>query len=358
MAIESLLLGGAEVVMLQLSEELRSRGHTVFPIGPGGRDGWLRSAFRDLGFDFHTYDLQRPVDFECAERMAAQLAELDVHVVHSHEFVMGVYCAAAARIAGVRHVTTMHGNQQMLDRLQRRISLRWAIHRTAATVAVSRDTGAHLEHRLRLRPGTVRIIRNGIPDRRGDRRRVRRELGVGDDTLLILAVGSLMKRKGHRVLLEAMLQVDRMERVAPWRVVIAGEGAERADLEGFIAAHGLAERVRLLGNRNDVPDLQAASDIFVMPSLWEGLPLAVLEAMFAARPLIATTASGIPEAVRDGEEGLLIAPADAGALAQAVHRLLRDPGLRERLGLNARARAERDFSITAMADAYERLYRG
>lgn len=357
MSIESVLLGGAEVVMLQLSEELRRRGHTVIPIGPGDRTGWLDANFRARGFDWHTYPLRAPVDFACAEAMARLFIELRADVAHGHEFTTSVYGAAGARLAGIPHVMSMHGNQKMLDARQRRVALRWAMGISQATVAVSGDTKVHLEQGLRLPPGMVTVVRNGIPDRAGSATRVRRELGVGEADLLVLAIGSLMKRKGHRVLLEAMRRVDAEGGTPAWKVAIAGEGAERADLEAFIAEHGLGGRAILLGNRDDVPDLQAAADIFAMPSLWEGLPLAVLEAMFAANPVIATTASGIPEAITHDENGLLIPPGDPDALAASLRRLLRDPALRERLGSRARARAQRDFSIDAMADGYERLYR-
>lgn len=357
MSIESVLLGGAEMVMLQLAEELRRRGHTLSLIGPGDRTGWLDAACRAHGFDWHPYPLRSPVDFACAEWMASLFRDLRIDVAHGHEFTTSVYGAAGARLAGVPHVMSMHGNQKMLDGRQRRVALRWAMGLSQATVAVSNDTKAHLEQGLRLRPGTVTVVRNGIPDRPGSAARVRAELGVGASDLLVLAIGSLMKRKGHRVLLEAMRRVETEEGTPAWKVAIAGEGAERADLEAFIAEHGLAGRAILLGNRDDVPDLQAAADIFAMPSLWEGLPLAVLEAMFAANPVIATTASGIPEAITHDENGLLIPPGDPDALAAAIRRLLRDRALRERLGARARERAQRDFSVGAMADGYERLYR-
>jgi glycosyltransferase involved in cell wall biosynthesis len=358
MAIETVLLGGAETVVLQLSEELRNRGHTVIPIGPAGHDGWLNNQFLARGFPWETYRLDRPLDFAAAERLAAQLRTLRVDVLHGHEFVMGVYGAAAGRLAGIRHIMTMHGNQQMMQKLQRRVALRWAVRRTSATVAVSAATRDDLAARLKLAAGVVRVVRNGIPERPGDAAKVRRELGLAEDELLVLAVGSLMRRKGHRILLEAMTLIRQREPSLRWQVAIAGEGVERPDLERYIAEHGLTGCARLLGNRGDVPDLQAAADVFAMPSLWEGLPLAILEAMFARTPLIATTASGIPEAVTDGEHGLLIPPADPEALAEALLRLLRDPVLRERLGAQARARAEREFSMHAMADAYEELYRG
>jgi glycosyltransferase involved in cell wall biosynthesis len=357
MTIESVLLGGAEVVMLQLSEELRRRGHTVFPIGPGDREGWLSAKVREVGFEWHTYPLRSPVDFGCAEAMARMFTAMRADVVHGHEFTTSVYGAAGARLAGIPHVMSMHGNQKMLEARQRRVALRWAMGISQATVAVSGDTKTHLEQGLGLRPGSVTVVRNGIPDRRGAAAGVRAELGVGEQDLMVLAIGSLMKRKGHRVLLEAMCRLDAAGFSPRWKIAIAGEGAERADLEAFITDRGLTGRAILLGNRDDVPDLQAAADVFAMPSLWEGLPLAVLEAMFAANPVIATTASGIPEAITHDESGLLIPPGDPDALASALRRLLSDAALRTRLGAQARARAERDFSIGAMADGYERLYR-
>ncbi|MBX3173904.1 MAG: glycosyltransferase family 4 protein [Gemmatimonadaceae bacterium] len=358
MATETVGLGGAETLILQLSEEMRRRGHTVIPIGPAEDDGWLNQQFLGQGFPWETYHLDRPIDFPAAERIAAQLRRIRADVIHGHEFVMGVYGAAAGRIAGVRHIMTMHGNQQMLQKLQRRVALKWAIGRSDATVAVSSATRDELVTRLRLAEQTVQVVRNGIPERPGDATKIRRELGLGQDELLVLAVGSLMLRKGHRVLLEAMTLIRQRHPSLRWQVVIAGEGEQRSALEQYIAENGLAGQARLLGNRNDVPDLQAAADVFAMPSLWEGLPLAILEAMFARTPLIATTASGIPEAVDDGEHGLLIPPADPEALASALLRLLQDPALRERLGEQARARAETAFSMMAMADAYEALYRG
>lgn len=358
MSIETVQLGGAETVVLQLSQELRARGHVVLPIGPAGRDGWMKTAFLDDGFPWHEYQLRRALDWGCAEDFARLFRELRVDVSHAHEFTASVYGAAGAQLAGVRHINTMHGFKQMTEKLQRRIALRWAFRRSAATVAVSKDTCTFLESELGLPPTSVTLVRNGVPERPGNRERIRRELGLLDNELLVLAVGSLMARKGHRYLLEAIAAVDARGNVPPWRVLIAGEGAERPALEAYIREHGLSGRAALLGNRLDVPDLQAAADVFAMPSLWEGLPLAVLEAMFAANPIVATTASGIPEAVIDGREGFLVEAGSTEALATALHRLLTDADLRHSMGDRARGRATEEFGIRVMADAYERLYRG
>lgn len=356
MMIETVGLGGAEVVMLQLAEELRQRGHTVLPVGPARVDGWLKDRFVELGFGWHEYRWDRSVDWGCVERLAQFFRDARVDVSHGHEFVAGVYGAAAARLAGIPHVSSMHGSDRMTRKLQRRMALRWAFRRSH-TAAVSHDTKAHLQESLGSPGWLIDVVHNGIPERPGDRAAARRAMALADADLLVLAVGSLSRRKGHHVLLEAMHRIHERPGVPRWKVAIAGEGVERSALEEGIQRLGLRDSVVLLGNRDDIPDLQAAADVFVMPSLWEGLPLAVLEAMFAGNPVIATTASGMPEAIDDGVHGLLVPPDDAIALGDAIHRLLTRPGERSKLGDAARQRAHSQFSVRVMTDAYERLYR-
>jgi glycosyltransferase involved in cell wall biosynthesis len=206
----------------------------------------------------------------------------------------------------------------------------------------------------------MQVVYNGVADRPGERARVRRELGLRDDELLVLAVGSLCPRKGHPELLEALATLPRE---IPWRVAIAGvptdgEQDTTPELQRIIAGHGLEGRAHLLGPRGDVPDLLAAADVFAMPSHWEGHPMAMLEAMFARRAIVASRVGGIPEAVHDDVHAVLAPAKDVPALAAALRRVLTDAPLRERLGDAARARADETFSVRAMADAYEALYRG
>lgn len=350
-------LGGAEMVVLQLTQELRSRGHTVHPVVPLNREGWLVEALRADGFTVHRYDLRRAIDATLPARLAGQLAALGVDVIHSHEFTMAVYGAAAAQRIGRPHVITMHANQTTADRLRRRMAMRWAFKRSQ-TIAVSEDTRIDMESRLGLRKGLIEVIPNGIPEIRGDRSRTRQALGVTDEDVLLLSVGNLSARKAHWVLLEAavLLRAQGLDETHPWRVAIAGDGEERPMLEQMIHDHQLHNRVQLLGKRTDIADLQAAADVFVLPSLWEGLPLAVLEAMFGGNPVIASDKSGIPEAVDQGVHGLLTPPGDPGALANAIASLLRDPVRRTAMGQAALERARRDFTIAAMTNAYEEQY--
>jgi glycosyltransferase involved in cell wall biosynthesis len=278
--------------------------------------------------------------------------------VHSHEFTMAVYGCAAARWLRVPHVVTMHGDQGVTRAWRRRAALRWAFRHSRAAVAVSEHTRRAMEQRLGLRPHALGVVYNGIPVPAGRREPVRRELGLAEGELLVLAVGSLRPNKGHRVLLEALAPLRGGEGVAPWRLAIAGQGEERDALARRAGELGIAERVHLLGQRDDVADVQAAADVFAMPSYAEGLPLALLEAMFAGAAIVASGVGGIPEAVSDGTEALLTAPGESGALRSALARLLSDPPLRQRLGESARRRAHAEFRIERMADRYEALYRG
>jgi len=328
-------------------------------MGPAKGVGWLGAKFRDAGFAPRVFTLRRPVDWACLRDLVTQIRQDRLDLVHSHEFTMAVYGAAAGRAAGRPHVTTMHGNQTMTAALRRRIALRWAFRRSAATIAVSAQTRRDLDAALGLAPGVVQVILNGVPDRPGDPIPIRLELGVGPDELLLVAVGNLDARKGHIFLLQALQQLRAGGLLTPWRVAIAGGrgGDQREALEAFACEHGFQDRLRLLTHREDIPNLLAAADVFAMPSLWEGLPLALLEAMLAGKAIVASRISGIPEAVTDGVEGLLSTPGEVASLRQALGRLLSDSGLRTRLGAAALARARREFTVEAMVDAYERRYR-
>ena len=137
---------------------------------------------------------------------------------------------------------------------------------------------------------------------------------------------------------------------------IAGEGADRESLERISRRLGLADRVRFLGRRTDSPDLLAACDVFVLPSRREGLGVASLEAMAAARPVVASRVGGLAEAVVHERTGLLVPPGDPRALGEALIRLLRDDALRERLGAAGPDRIAEGFAAEQMIEAYEKLY--
>jgi glycosyltransferase involved in cell wall biosynthesis len=346
--------GGAETMLLHLAEELRRRGAEVCPVGPHDGCGWLADEFRARGFEPETFTLRRPLDWSCVRGIEAMLRRRRVNIVHSHEFTMAVYGAVAARRLGLAHVITMHGGTGFADRWRRRAALRWAF-RSSRVAAVSAPTRSQLAAALGLAESRIEVIPNGISFQPGRRARIREDLALDEDERLILAVGNLYPVKGHIVLLEALAHLRKCDGVR-WRMAIAGRGGEEAALRAFAQEQGIGDRLHLLGYRADVPDLLAASDLYVMPSLSEGLPMALIEAMFAARPVVASAVGGIPNVVTHGMNGLLVPPGDPKALAEALLRLLRSPAERQRLATAAYRRASAEYSVEQMVDRYEELY--
>ena len=136
--------GGAETVLIRLSEALRARGHTVFPVGPARGVGWAGARLRELGLEPDTFTIHRPLDWRCLRGVVQLLRERRVEVVHSHEFTMAVYGAAAARWLGIPHIISMHGSQYVTAKWRLRFALRLAFQSSAHVVGVSADTTAHL----------------------------------------------------------------------------------------------------------------------------------------------------------------------------------------------------------------------
>lgn len=358
MMLESDGPGGAEMMVFRLAEELRRRGHVVVPVGPINGIGWLGDLFREAGVSPEFFRIRRPLDPACVRGLVQLFRDHDINAVHSHEFTMAVYGAAACRLLGLPQVITMHGGFKVCKALRRRVALRWAMRNSDHTVMVSRATRRKFASDLGLDEARFKVVPNGVPVRGGSATRVRAEFGIQPNDCVLLAVGTLERHKGHRILLEALARLASRSVVSPWKLIIAGGrgGDQQESLLQFVEEEGLDDRVSIVTNRNDIPDLLALADIFVMPSLFEGLPMALLEAMTAGKAIIASATSGIPEAIVDGKDGLLVTPGDVGSLSEALRSLLTDPARRSALGARASARAREEFTVEVMAERYEKLY--
>jgi glycosyltransferase involved in cell wall biosynthesis len=224
-------------------------------------------------------------------------------------------------------------------------------------VAVSHDLRRTLLRDVHLtRP--VRVIHNGIDGARyrfSSESTVRLDLGVARDDFLIGTGVVLSKQKGIPYLLEAARRVLAEDSKA--RFVIAGDGPMRQELEQMAAQLRLGDGVRFLGYRNDIPHFVSALDLYVLPSLWEGLPLALLEAMAIGKPIVATQVGGNAEVVEDGVNGYIVPPRDPVALAQAILRVRRDPAFAEQVRHVNVQKFDVQFSVGAMVKAHEQLFR-
>jgi glycosyltransferase involved in cell wall biosynthesis len=360
--ITSLERGGAENHLLALMTHA-NRAEFDFETAVLCGEGELVPIFRAAGSPVHLIKARSRFDPLALGRLVALLREGHYDVVHSHLFRADIYGGLAVAQLGAPKpllVSTRHNDDRFFLNPFVGIVHYVLSARQDMIIAIS-DHVAHFTLARGVRhPSRVRRVYHGLrpPDTRGAERegqRLRRDLGIGGDDFLVGNVGRLAPQKGQRHLVMAMPLL--LERVPSAHAVIAGGG----DLEPYLRAlaedSGVAERVHVLGPRQDVPALMHALDAFAMPSIWEGFGIVLLEAMAAAKPVVASRVATIPEVVVDGETGLLVPAGDAVALADALASLAHDPDLARRLGEAGRERLRRSFSIDKMVGDTELLYR-
>lgn len=227
-------------------------------------------------------------------------------------------------------------------------------------IVVSDETARSYLRSTRGCPAKVHVVPNGVDTERYpavvDRAGIRSGLGLDDDHHVMTMVGTFKRQKGHSVLVDAMRELA--PRFPGLHVLLVGDGELRAEIERLVCSAGLSERVHFLGSRRDVPAILAASDSFVLPSLWEGLPIALVEAMASGLPIVATEVSGTSQVMVDGATGWLVPPGDAAALADAVGDLLAHPQRARRMAATARHRVNRWFGARRQAEQLASLFEG
>lgn len=304
-------------------------------------------------------------DVQAFTAILREIRSFRPHIVHTHTAKAGLWGRLAARWAGVPVVVhTYHGH--ILDGY-------FSPLKTRAILAVERAL-ARVTDRLVSVSDTVRdeLLAKGIgrPEQHtvvplgldlkpfllaeGERGGFRRELGVGPDDPLVGIVARLVPIKDHDTFFRAAGEVA--ARVPACRFIVVGDGARRGELERLVARLGLASRVQFLGWRADLPRIYADLDVVVLSSRNEGSPVSLIEAMAAARPVVATRVGGVQDLVEDGVTGLLAPPGEPGALAAAVMALLGDPERRRTMGEAGRKRVYPAFSADRLIQDIDRLY--
>jgi sugar transferase (PEP-CTERM/EpsH1 system associated) len=280
-------------------------------------------------------------------------------ILHAWMFHANLPGRVLGRLAGVPIIITSRRNENIGGAMRERFN-RWTAHlddRVVAVCELARQAeieraGVALEHVVTIYNG-VDVTQFPVASVQATAQ-ARRAIGMPVKVPLVGSLGRLHPQKGFSDLLTAFAQVR--QRIPSVRLFVAGDGELRDDLEAQARSLGMAEAVTFAGVRADVPEILAALDVFVLPSLWEGMPNAVLEAMASGLPVVATAVGGTPEVVMDGVTGLLVPPQDPGALARAIERLLCDPGLRRTMGRAGRRRVEQHFDIRETVRQVEDLY--
>ncbi len=360
-------VGGLEKVVLSLVRRLDPAAFSPHVVCVDGR-GKLFADLplppeRVLVLDKSGARRVGPVSFDPAmlSTMARFFFEKNIRVVHAHNLAPLIFGGIAARMVLPRPRVVYSEHNQIYSASEAHVRrFRYYARLADRIVAVSRDLQRTLASRVGL-TDNVQVIHNGIDGKRFVRdeaaiARIRAELGVADDDFLAGTAVVLSRQKGIIHLLRAAKQV--LARDPKVRFAIAGDGPLRAELEAMASKMSLGERVRFLGYRSDVPQLVSALDVYTLSSLWEGLPLALLEGLAIGVPLVATTVGGNPEVIVEGENGYLVPPKDEAALASAILRV--KAGGREfaaRVREKSRARFLAGFSEEAMTGAHEALYR-
>lgn len=360
-----LLGGGIEKVLVTLARALPVRHKAIcycpanHPEPPQDFIVDLRSAGVEL------FRVEPPVvSWRYPMRLARVIGRYRPDVVHCHGAWLGIV-GGLLRLRFPRRplfVYTQHPNHSQEAAWLRRLSrIAYArLHHIVCVAEAVRQDLLALPGRQRLAARTS-VIFNGIdldpflrslPDH--SRHQLRSKLGAGESDLLIGSVGLLWPIKGYQVLIPAFARVARQ--LASVRLAIIGRGKQEQELRVAARQEGVADRVSFAGWRSDVPELMQCFDLYVQPSLSEGLPVAPIEASASALPIVATRVGGMPEVVVDGQTGLLVPPGDPGALADAMLRLLQNRALAARLAAAARDRAVREFSAETMAEKYMTLY--
>jgi glycosyltransferase involved in cell wall biosynthesis len=352
--IESDGPGGAERVVVQLATTLQAAGSHNVVFLPSRGEGWLAKELDGSGVAIEYFTIDRPFSPKCASAIARAFRRHHIDVAHSHEFSMAIYGAWASWRAGVPHVITMHGSRYYRDRLRRRLAMRAAIAISDHVIAVSEPLAQAIATDLNVPQSKVSVLPNGVRHTEPKLITLREELRLAPDDRLIVAVGNLYPVKGHVHAIDALARLAARHPFV--HLAISGRGELEEALLARARSLGLDRRVHLLGLRSDVPAVLAAADLFVLPSLSEGLPLALLEAMFAGCPIVATDVGQVRAALANGTAGILVEPGNASALAAGLDRLLSDPAEARRLGGVAALHAATEYDLTRMVQRYVGVY--
>lgn len=356
--VHTLNVGGAEVLAANLARRLRDRFRFVFfcldELGPGAK------TLMDDRFEVELIGRNPGLDWRCALRLAARWKRHRVRLVQAHQYGPFFYAMLARlRDRGPTVVFTEHGRHVPDEPgRKRRFANRMLLERRDRVVAVCEAVKTALVRKEAIPEDRIEVIPNGIDTARFRpspelRAPVRSELGIGGGEFLVMMVARLDPVKDHRTALRAAAIAARQ---APGlRLVLVGDGPERAAIEEMIRSERLEGTVRMLGARFDVPRLLTAADALLLTSVSEGIPLTVIEAMATGLPVVSTRVGSVPDVVQDGVTGWLASAGHPDEIAGHLLALSRSHSMCEAQGRRGRARVVAEFSEETMARQYASL---
>ena len=355
--IDGLRFGGAEQLILTFARALQRRNVKLTVITLKRDEPQMQQELQAMGVrvkPFHSRKLVDPVRFW---KLWQFMRRERFDVIHTHLTMSNILGATVGRLSGIPVVTSLHNTRTRSQshmyhgRLEEWL-LKYSVQRV---VAVGWSVAEVYQERLSPKP--IVVIPNAVPSppvlSNESREDLRSSLSIGPENTLLIAVGRLEAQIAFDDLLIAFAELQ--ETQPQTRLIIAGQGPDQTVLGDQIQELDLTGEAQLLGLRDDVPALLAASDIFVSSSHWEGLPLATLEALMAGLPVVVTAVGDVPRVVTD-ESGILVPPGQPKQLAAALRRVVVDDDLRRSLGQSAQRTANESFEVEAWVDKILALY--
>lgn len=349
-------VGGAERYLLLLAVGMKQRGYDItFILNHAERLRYLVSELEREGIDVHRSNLGLPYHLSGLPGFIRTVKDLHPDLFHMN--LPGPFdsqyslVAPLARLAGAKRVVSTEHLPMVEPFFKGRVLKGMASRWIDAVITVSKDNVVHLKRKHGVPEKKIRVVYIGIKNevrREGD---IRMELGMDEGRRLIIMVGSIEERKGHRTAIEAMRLLE--EEV---HLLVVGKGPDEEELKKTVSDTGLADRVHFLGMRNDVGSLMMQSDVLVLPSTLEATPYVVVEAMAASLPVVASDIYGIGELVENGKTGFLIPPNDSRFLADSVLKILHDEKLRSMMGEEARRRYLEKFTLDHCIEETSAIY--
>lgn len=356
--VTELNVGGAERVVASLSTQLSKRGYNVM-VACLFDAGKVADEMIAAGVPVVNLGMRGKSDFRVLYRLFRLLRNEGIHILHSHLFHADLLASILGRIANIPIIIATRHSADIYGKRREWVNS-WARCLCDAVVAVSREVRDAELQWSRIRPSQVVVIPNGVEIQAYtgiDQTKVATlldELNIPPNVPVLGTIASFKEYKGHTYLIDATVRI--LEEFPDLKVLLVGDGPLRTQLEKEVEALSLTHSIIFTGIRHDVREVLSFLDLFVLPSSSEGLPMAILEAMAAGRPVVATRVGGVPEAVVDGVTGFLVPPRDPAALAEAIACLLRDHDLRRVMAQAARERVAQYFSVERMVEQTQNLY--
>jgi glycosyltransferase involved in cell wall biosynthesis len=352
--VYSLRIGGSEKLALDIASHLDPR-RFEFTMCAMDLDGDLGGELDHRNIPHHVMHRQG-FELPIFRRLHQYIRANRFDVVHTHHFTQLFYAALPARLAGARIVHTEHEFFSYTESGIPRTLIRPLSRLCESMTVVGPEVAEYFVKTIGIPAARVTIVPNGVDVKSFDydAGAARHELGLDRGEFIVGTIGRLEPEKDQITLLDVFRQFSAGH--PQTRLMIAGDGSLAGELRAYADRIGVADRTLFLGYRRDVSKLLAAMDAFILPSIREGLPISLIEAMAARRAVVASDVGGVSDLVRDGEHGFVVAARDTAGFVAALQRLKACPELRKRFGHAGRSTVEASFSLSAMLRAYEELY--